>query len=207
MDYVNVSDKVEIYEESGEESVIDVLQSLKFEDVSVKDFWKVLVLSRDSKLFDLVKPICDGYIFQEKKIKLFSVKNALEAEGLLEVISGVSVLLVSDDMGEEGLRFVNYIRDIFINDEMRIIMIYRKECSLETAESFDIDGSLGYDSVSTDRLLLELVCSFRTYDKICELKEYTENLELEIEDRNIEVSSNIQVIEELNKRIEALENK
>ncbi|MEA3494738.1 MAG: adenylate/guanylate cyclase domain-containing response regulator [Bacteroidota bacterium] len=152
-------------------------------------YWKILIVDDDEMLHFLTKRLLQNFQFEEKKLMFLHAYSKAEAEKVFSEHEDIAVILLDVVMEEwdSGLKFVEHVRKVVINNSVRIIIMTGQSKvapEKQTIINYDInDYKTKQELTSKNKLFISILTALRSYRDIKKIEEYSKTLEAKVKER------------------------
>lgn len=143
----------------------------KTEASSSDQHYQILVVDDDEYVHQLTKMVLRGFHFDGHPIRLASALSAKEAIEYLGQNNNVAVALVDVVMetDDAGLKLVNHIRNVYSNNEIRLLIRTGQPGAApeeSVFQDYDINDYLSKTDITAHKLRMALLNALRSYRDI-----------------------------------------
>ena len=143
----------------------------KTESVDSDKHYQILVVDDDEYVHQLTKMVLRGFHFDGHPIRLASALSAKEAIDYLGKHENVAVALVDVVMetDDAGLKLVNHIRNVYSNNEIRLLIRTGQPGAApeeSVFQDYDINDYLSKTDITAHKLRMALLNALRSYRDI-----------------------------------------
>jgi len=143
------------------------------EAMPIKNYWNVLIVDDDKEVHEVTKLALKYFVLDGKSINFISVYSCAEAKEYLSAIEDNSIAVILLDVIMEtntaGFEVADYVRTNLENNLTRIILRTGQAAHIPEEEvvlKYDINDYKAKTELTSSRLFISMVTSFRAYDEL-----------------------------------------
>ena len=148
--------------------------------------WKVLIVDDEPSVHQLTELVLRDFVFENKRIQLFSAYSMAEAQLILSEHDDISFILLDMVMEthDAGLQLVRWIRETLRNQLVRIILRTGQPglaSEIEIILNYEINDYISKSDLTVQKLSLTVVNALRSYRDLVCLENKRKNMELALD--------------------------
>ncbi len=145
--------------------------------------WKILIVDDEEQIHAATRFALKGVVFAQRELAISSAYSAAEALQMLGRQPDFACIFLDVVMESEqaGLHLVTQIREVLLNESVRIILRtgqpgYAPE--MEVIQRYDINDYKDKSELTRDKLLTTLITALRSYQQLKAIESSREGLEM-----------------------------
>jgi response regulator RpfG family c-di-GMP phosphodiesterase len=148
--------------------------------------WKVLIVDDEPSVHQLTELVLRDFVFENKRIQLFSAYSMAEAQLILSEHDDISFILLDMVMEthDAGLQLVRWVRETLRNQLVRIILRTGQPGLASEDEiilNYEINDYKSKSDLTVQKLSLTVVNALRSYRDLVCLENKRKNMELALD--------------------------
>ena len=166
--------------------MIKIIKSKKNSDSSALDVkeppWKILIVDDEPDVHTISRITLDPIVFKNRPVQLLDAYSAQEAKVILSSEKDIALILLDVVMEDDdaGLKLVKYIREVLVNNSVRIILRTGQPGMAPERQviiDYDINDYKTKNELTSSNLFNTVITSLRSYQDIISLELSQKGLE------------------------------
>lgn len=171
-----------------EDKIVFAQENVSPAQQQVEEAWKILIVDDEVDVHQVTHFALDDYIYQGKKLKMFSAFSAEQAKHYCQKHNDIAVILLDVVMetNNAGLMLADYIRNTLKNPFVRIILRTGQPGHAPEKEvilKYEINDYQNKTDLSKRKLFTVITASLRAYSDIMTIESLRAHLEEKVTER------------------------
>lgn len=165
--------------------------------------WKILIVDDEEDVHKVTRLALEGFVYKNRNLTFLNTYSGKDSEKVIADNPDIALILLDVVMESEhaGLHLVKFIRETLNNKLSRIVLRTGQAGQApekEVIRDYEINDYKSKTELTNLKLFTTIISALRSYETLCEIESYKNDLEIKIFERTKEVEKQKEIINQKN---------